>query len=106
MERREFLTLLGVGAAAIGASLVTMTPARARPALAEPAAGAAPGAMDDFMKELAEANGGDARFAQFYYYRRPRRFYRPYYYRPWRRPWGRRCWWRRTPWGWRRFCRW
>ena len=99
MERREFLKLFGLGAAAVGVAAATMTPAQAASAAVTPPA-VAP-SVDDFIKDLAKANGDEGEFAQYYYVRR-RRYYRPrYYYRPIRR---RRCWLRATPWGWRRVC--
>lgn len=102
MERREFLKLFGLGAAAVGVAAATMSPAQAASNVLAPAAGVSPSA-DDLLKDMAKTTGEEGEFAQYYY---RRRYYRPrYYFRP-RYVRRRRCWLRATPWGWRRVCSW
>jgi hypothetical protein len=99
MERREFLKMFGLGAAALGVAAATMSPAQAASSVVAPASGVAP-SVDDFIRDLAESNGGEGEFA-WHYRRRHYYYFRPRYYV--RR---RRCWLRATPWGWRRVCSW
>lgn len=90
MERREFLKLFGFGTAILGAVALTMSPAAAASALAHGSA-SQPLTADNILKRMAETNGADGEFTQYYRRRRRRR---------------RVCRRVRTRWGWRTNCYW
>jgi hypothetical protein len=88
MDRRKFLTVLAGAAGAAAVTAVAGSAEAAEAALGTPAPTAA-----GFYNKLRDLPAEDAKDAQYYYYRRRR-------YRV------RRCWLRRTYYGWRRVCRW